>query len=263
MGKKIKKVVIAAAGEGTRMLHLTKNKPKHLIKVKKRPFLSYVLDNLLEAGYRELILVVGYKADNFKLFLKDYKSPIKGNYKIKIINQFEKTGKNKYGTACPLMCVKNLIKEENFLFVVGDNLFSVNDLKSFNIEDCYNYIGGIYHQQPQKYGVIISDKGFLKKIVEKPKKNIGNMINTGIYKFTPKVFKKLSGIKKSSRGEYEITDIISSLAKKNQVKIKMLKDFWTDFGNPADIMNTSRILTENGNCKRTTKKSPQNIRMSQ
>ena len=42
----ITKVVIAAAGQGTRMLHLSKDKPKHLIEVNKRPFLAYVLDNL-------------------------------------------------------------------------------------------------------------------------------------------------------------------------------------------------------------------------
>jgi len=51
----IEKVVIAAAGEGTRMLHLTTNKSKHLIRVRKRPFLAYLLDNLFLAGYRDLI----------------------------------------------------------------------------------------------------------------------------------------------------------------------------------------------------------------
>jgi dTDP-glucose pyrophosphorylase len=45
----IKKVVIAAAGEGTRMLHLTTNKSKHLIKVKKRPFLSAIKKILLKS----------------------------------------------------------------------------------------------------------------------------------------------------------------------------------------------------------------------
>ena len=43
----IKKVVIAAAGQGTRMLGLSKDKSKHLIYVKDRPFLAYLLDNLV------------------------------------------------------------------------------------------------------------------------------------------------------------------------------------------------------------------------
>ncbi len=60
--------MIAAAGEGTRMLHLTNGKPKHLINVKKRPFLAYLLDNLFVAGYRDLILIVGYKQELIKNF---------------------------------------------------------------------------------------------------------------------------------------------------------------------------------------------------
>ena len=56
------KIVIAAAGKGTRMRHLTKNKPKPLIEIHKKPFLAYLLDNILKAGYEEIILVVGYKS---------------------------------------------------------------------------------------------------------------------------------------------------------------------------------------------------------
>ena len=94
----IRKVVVAAAGQGTRMLHLTKNKSKHLIKVNQKPFLTYLLDNLLKAGYKELILVVGYEEQKMRDFLKKY------NYKATVINQFEILGgKEKiYGTACPL-----------------------------------------------------------------------------------------------------------------------------------------------------------------
>jgi len=56
MAEMIKKVVIAAAGYGTRMLHLATNKPKHLINIRERPFLYYLLSNLKEAGLEEMIL---------------------------------------------------------------------------------------------------------------------------------------------------------------------------------------------------------------
>jgi len=59
----VKKVVIAAAGQGTRMLELSKNKSKHLICVQNRPFLAYLMDNLVMAGYRDIILVVGFKKE--------------------------------------------------------------------------------------------------------------------------------------------------------------------------------------------------------
>lgn len=234
----IEKVVIAAAGRGTRMLHLTKNKSKHLIRVLKKPFLVYFLDNLLEAGYKELILVVGYKKEKMEEFLKEYKYTTK----IRVINQFEILGEKEYGTACPLKCVKDIIGKDNFLMVYGDNLYSIKDLRAFNIKDEYNYVAGFYHQKPEKYGVLKVENDFLKEIVEKPKKYIGNLINTGLYKFTSEVFEKISQISLSPRGEYELTDVINLLAKEKKVKVKKIKDYWLDFGNPADIMRLSQFL---------------------
>ena len=68
----IKKVVVSAAGHGTRMLQLSENKPKHLIEIKNRPFLAYLLDHIFEAGYQEVILVGGYKQDAMKEFVEGY-----------------------------------------------------------------------------------------------------------------------------------------------------------------------------------------------
>jgi bifunctional UDP-N-acetylglucosamine pyrophosphorylase/glucosamine-1-phosphate N-acetyltransferase len=54
-------------------------------------------------------------------------------------------------------------------------------------------------------------------------------------------------LKKSPRGEFEITDVISLLSKDKKVKIKKIKDYWHDFGNPADVEKLSNFLDEN--CK--------------
>jgi dTDP-glucose pyrophosphorylase len=77
---------------------------------------------------------------------------------------------------------------------------------------------------------------------------VGKLINTGLYKFTPEVFDKIGKIKKSPRGEYELTDVISLLAKKKKVKVKIIQDYWHDFGNPGDVIKLSRFL-KNGYCK--------------
>ncbi len=239
----IKKVVISAAGQGTRMLELSKDKPKHLIEVKDRPFLAYLLDNILEAGYQEVILVVGYREDLMKEFIKNYK--FKGEtQKISIVSQFEILGpkEKEYGTACPLKCVKDFVKNENFISLVGDNFYSANDLKAMNIDDQYNYVAGLENDHPEKFGVLITEGEFLKEIIEKPKEFVGNLINTSLYKFTPEVFEKLPLIKKSERGEYEITDVISLLAKDGKVKIKIIKDNWMDFGRPEDIEKFSGYI---------------------
>ena len=221
----IKKVVIAAAGQGTRMLHLSDNKSKHLIRVQDRPFLAYLLDNLILAGYTDIVLVVGFKKDLMEEFVKNYSSSSKkeSELKINIVDQHEILGpkEKEYGTACPIKCVKNIVGQEGFIYVYGDNLFSVEDLKSMSIDDEFCYIAGLKQDHPEKYGVLIEDgDDFLEKIIEKPKDFVGDLINAGLYKFTPEVFDKISQIKKSPRGEYEITDVISLLAKEKRVKIK-------------------------------------------
>ena len=232
----INKVVIAAAGRGTRMLHLTNDRPKHLIEVNGRSFLSYLLDNLFFAGYKDIILVGGYMGEQVLDFKKKYAPPKKGEFKIEFINQFDYFDpKEKCGTACPVMCVKDKIKEQ-FLYICGDNLFSAKDLKLMNIDDEFCYISGVKQEHPEKYGVLIGgEKDFLEEIIEKPKEFKGNLVNAGLYKFTPEIFNKVTQIKKSPRGEYEITDAVSLLAKEKRVKIKEIKDYWHDFGNPEDI----------------------------
>lgn len=240
----VKKVVIAVAGQGTRMLDLTKDKSKHLIEVLGKPFLSYVLDNLLKAGYSDFILVTGYESKLIESFLKKF------GYKAKVVNQFEILGDPKgspekiYGTACPLMCVKNI--KEPFLYLSGDNYYSVEDLKAINIDDDYVYVVCAESKNPQDFGVLVEDGEFLKEIIEKPQSFVGNLINTSLYKFTSEIFDKVEKIKKSSRGEYEITDAVSLLAKEKKVKIKKIKGFWMDFGKPEDIEKFEKFL-KNGN----------------
>ena len=239
----IKKVVISAAGQGTRMLELSKDKSKHLIEVKNRPFLAYLLDNILNAGYTDIILVVGFREDLIKNFLNNYKFEGK-DYNIKTVNQFEVLGprEKEYGTACPLKCVKEFMGNEQFISLVGDNFYSVEDLKSMNIDDRYNYVGGLKNDHPEKFGVLMTEGEFLKEIVEKPKEFVGDLVNTSLYKFTPEVFEKLPLIEKSPRGEYEITDVISLLAKEKKVKVKILKDNWMDFGKPEDLEKFSKLI---------------------
>lgn len=242
----VKKVVIAAAGQGTRMLHLSDDKSKHLICVKDRPFLAYLMDQLAEAGYTDIVLVVGFKKELMFDFVENYLAEQKNrSIKIEVVDQHEILGpkEKEYGTACPIKCVKDIVGNENFLYVYGDNLFSVDDLKSMNIDDGFCYIAGLKQEHPEKYGVLIEDgDDFLDKIIEKPKEFVGDLINAGLYKFTPEVFKKINLISKSPRGEYEITDVISLLAQGKRVKIKKIKDYWHDFGNPDDVEKLSKFL---------------------
>lgn len=249
----VKKVVVAAAGQGTRMLHLSNDKSKHLICVRNRPFLAYLMDNLVLAGYSEIILVVGFKKELMADFKKDFLKcseavkNSKENIKIEIVDQHEILGpkEKEYGTACPVKCVKDIVGNESFIYVYGDNLFSVDDLKLMNIDDEFSYIAGLKQDHPEKYGVLIENgDDFLDSIIEKPKEFVGNLINAGLYKFTTEIFDKLKDIKKSPRGEYEITDVISILAKEKKVKIRKIKDYWHDFGNPDDVEKLTKFIDD-------------------
>ncbi|OGZ69001.1 MAG: hypothetical protein A3D44_00355 [Candidatus Staskawiczbacteria bacterium RIFCSPHIGHO2_02_FULL_42_22] len=240
----IKKVVISAAGPGTRMQELSKDKPKHLIEINQRPFLAYLLDNILDAGYQQIMLVVGYKQDLMKEFVDGYKKD--HDCSIDIVSQFEVLGpkEKEYGTACPLKCVRDFVGNDQFISLVGDNFYSVEDLRLMNIDDQYCYVAGLKNDHPEKFGVLLTDGEFLKEIIEKPKEFVGDLINTSLYKFTSDVFEKLPLIEKSPRGEYEITDVISLLAKDGKVKVKMVKDNWMDFGRPEDIEKFSGLLKQ-------------------
>ncbi|MEK7479167.1 MAG: sugar phosphate nucleotidyltransferase, partial [Patescibacteria group bacterium] len=219
------KAIIAAAGRGTRMGALTQNQPKHLIEVAGKPFLYHVLQNLKQGGVKEFILVVGYHAEAMREFAKKYES----EFDITLINQFEKFGEEKYGTSVPIEAAESEIKNESFLAIYGDNLYSPKDVRRLLETDDFNYISVLEHAEPEKYGVAVMDEnGFLTKIVEKPKEYISNFINTGLYKFTPEIFNEVRRVQKSPRGEYELTDAVQALATRRRVKVLKLEDYWQD-----------------------------------
>ncbi len=243
----INKIVVLAAGKGTRMLNYSKNQPKHLINIGDKPFLYYHFNNLKQAGFSEIIVVVGYKKEKMEEFAKQY-----GNeFNLKLINQYEKIGTKKYGTACPVEAVKDIIGEENFIVVNGDDLFAINDLKEIKkLNDNFCYASGLKDNHPEYYGIFKMQNNYLKKIIEKPKPNIDfdakqpkkYLINAGLYKFTPEIFKAIKNIKKSSRGEYELTDAISILAQKQKVKIFPIINHRLTFSNPDDIKKMEKFL---------------------
>jgi len=216
------KVVILAAGLGKRMGEFTKVIPKPLIKINNRPFLYYLLENIKNLG-RDTGVIVGYKKEEIIKFCR------KHGIKVSFIEQ-----KGQNGTGHAVKYAKGFVGDENFIVVMGDNYYSEEDLKKVCKDDNINYIAVIRSKCPERYGVVVERNGFLKKIVEKPKCFVNNIVNTGLYKFTPEIFKALEKIKLSERGEYELTDAIKLLAKENKVKVVEIKD-WLDLGCPDDV----------------------------
>jgi len=235
----ITKVVIPAAGKGTRMLDLAKDRPKNLIKVLDKPFLYYLLKNLKDAGFTDMILVVGYCKEKQEEFARKYKE----EFNLTLVDQFQIIGTDRYGTACPVEAVQETVGNDQFITVYGDNLYSVEDLQKMHTEDEYCYVAGLEVEDPHNYGVLVRDGGdLLERIIEKPKEFVGNLINTGLYKFTPDIFEAIKKVELSPRNEYELTDALSILAKEKKVKVTMIKDYWLDFGKPEDIEKVAEFL---------------------
>jgi len=226
------KAVIMAAGKGTRMLPLTKTTPKVLIEINGKPFLHYVIKNLKKAGFDEFGIIAGYLKEQIHDFIN------KNNINATLIEQ-----KKQLGTGHAVIQAKEFCKDEDFIVLGGDNLFSVSDLNAINKKDKFCYaVGKEMPGNISKYGVFVVEDTMLKKIVEKPKNPPSNIINIGLYKFTSEIWKALNQIEISPRGEYELTDAVNILAKKEKVKALKLKDYWLDLGSKEDIPKVEKSL---------------------
>lgn len=223
------KAVILAAGKGTRMLPLTNDIPKVLININEEPFFCHVLEKL--KGF-ELGIVIGYKGDMIKKYVEAC------DINAEFIEQ-----KELLGTGHAISQAEKFVGNEDFIVIMGDNLYSENDIKEVSSKQG-SCVAGKESDHPEKYGVLVHEGEILKKIVEKPRELVGNLVNTGLYKFTPEIFNVLKQIKKSERGELEVTDAINILAKQGKVKVHKIKDYWIDFGKPEDIETVSKFLKQ-------------------
>lgn len=227
----MKKIVILAAGKGTRMLPITEEVPKALIEVANKPFLFWLLQSVKKAGFTDIAIIVGYKKEMIADFLK------KEGIKAALIEQ-----KEQKGTGHAVLQAEKFCGKDDFVVVMGDNLYSEKDILAIGKDSNFCYIAGFKHTNPERFGVLVTKGDLLVRIHEKPKEFVGDIINTGLYKFTPEIFDALKRISLSPRGEYELTDAITVLAQKGKVKVIQLHDFWKDFGKVEDISEVERFL---------------------
>jgi len=232
------KALILAAGKGLRLRPLTLERPKPLIKVAGKPLLYFIMKNLHEAGFSDVGIVVGYKKEMVEGFLDTM-----GSYGLdaELIEQ-----KEQMGTGHAIKTAEQWVGGENFLALMGDNLYSPSDLSALNKADKFCHVAGYEHDNPERFGVLVQNNGFLERIVEKPKSFVGSFINTALYKFTPDIFDSLRHIKKSERGEYEITDAITELCRNNKVRTVRINDYWLDLGSEADIKTITDFIRSRG-----------------
>src|SRR3989338_7304779 len=220
--------VLLAGGSASRLRPLTKVTNKHLLPVYKKPMIYYPLETLLKAGIKEIMIVTGgeHIGDFFRLLGSGKEWGARFSYDIQEGNT---------GTGAALLLAEDFARDEEFLVILGDNVIH---------EDIGRFVDQFKKEKdrfeakilvakvknPQKYGVVEFKGKRIIDIIEKPQSPLSNYVNTGLWIFKPSVFGLLKDLEKSSRGEYEVTDVLSHYAKKGLLSFSILKSKWTDAG---------------------------------
>ncbi len=230
------KALILAAGEGTRMRPLTANIPKPLLPVAGKPFLSHIIETLKNLEITDIYLLIGWKNLKIKEYFGDGQ---RFGVKITYLLQEERLG-----TAHAVGIAKSDM-DSPFLCINGDIVLTRSYIKGL-MESYKIHKGNIMSlakvERPERFGVVKLEKEHVMEIVEKPKEPKSNLINAGIYIFTPEVFTAIDNTPKSTRGEYEITESIKILMKSNDIYGYVLDEPWVEIGRPWDLLRANTML---------------------
>ena len=225
--------VILAAGKSTRTYPLTLTRPKPLLKAANKTLLEHNLDNLNNI-VDEAIIVVGYK----KNMIKNYIGNKYKNMRIKYAEQ-----KKQSGTGNALSAAEKYIKNE-FISLYGDDIYSMEDFKNI-LRHKYSILTS-KAERPELFGIIVEKNKILMSIVEKPQKFVSNLVNTGLYKLDKNFFSIIKKLRKSVRSEYELTDAVNQLAKRENIYCVESKQ-WIPISYAWDLLRADKILRGNKN----------------
>jgi len=227
------KAFILAAGKGTRMRPLTVNTPKPLLPVGGKPILQHLIDNI-EERVDEIIILIGWKGEKIKETVHSEKAKIKFTRQEKLL-----------GTADAINHAEKFM-DDSFICMNGDVIVpksSLHEFIDFFEEKENSTIGMARVEDPESYGVVITEGDEVTDIIEKPKKPKSNLINAGLYGFTTDIFKAIEETEKSSRGEYEITDSLQILIDQKLLGFE-IKDKWYELSRPWDLLSANKELME-------------------
>ena len=237
----IKKGIILAGGTGTRLSPLTKSVNKQLLPIHDKPMIFYPLSIMMLANIRKILMIVNPgQINNFKTLLGDG-----SRYGINITYKIQDKPR---GLPDAFVLGKSFINNENVALILGDNFFYGQSLTQ-KLEKSKKHKSGatIFLKEvstPENYGVAKISNQKIEKIIEKPKKFVSRNAITGLYFFDKNVSSYSSKLKKSSRGELEITDLIKEYKKRNKLKYELIGRgaIWSDAGKIEDLSNVTNYV---------------------
>lgn len=229
------KAVIAAAGFGTRFLPQTKAMPKEMLPLVEKPIIQYVVEELVKAGIRDIIIVTGYGKrsieDHFDMPTADLTATLEAGGKeeslaglreiANMANFIYVRQKRPLGNAAPLLYAGHLIKDEPFIYTWGDDFIGATPTRFEQMIDAHLMTGGSIvscvpaqnDEDYKRYGVVagtpVQNADNLLKmttIVEKPGKDKApsNLMSVSGYLFNSDVIDYVQRIAESHDGNGEL-----------------------------------------------------------
>lgn len=230
-----RKGIILAGGSGSRLSPITYAVCKQLLPLFNKPMIYYPLTTLMLSGIKDILIIVSSKdLENFQNLLGDGSQwGISLNYKIQ-----EKPD----GVAQAFIIGEEFIGNDPVALILGDNFFHAQGLTKI-LQDASNSQNGATLfaypvRDPERFGIINFDSNFkIKSFEEKPKFSKSKYAITGLYFYDNKIIEMSKGLKFSSRGELEITDINNLYLKENNIKVEILGrgTAWIDTGTPESL----------------------------
>ena len=236
-------VIIPLAGKGTRLRPHTHLVPKPMLKVAGRPVMDYVMDRLEGLDVSELIFITGHLKEQVEQYATS-----RYRYPSRFVEQ-----KVQDGTAGAVDLARPFVRED-VLIVFVDTVFEA-DLTLINRTEADGIIWAKEVEDYQRFGVVVSDpRGFMTKIVEKPKEPISKLANIGLYyiRDTAALFAGIDAVKGApkNKGEYYLTDAFQHMIEHGR-RIKTAEvGGWYDCGEVGTLLESNRILLEEGRARR-------------
>jgi glucose-1-phosphate thymidylyltransferase len=230
------KVLIPLAGQGTRLLPYTENRQKALLPVCDKPVLDQVLHPFLEAGIRDISLVIGHLGDQIKDYMTKY-----SDLRIRYITQPQQRG---LGEAV-FLGLEN--ESEPMVIILSDTILEM-DFGGF-IHEEGNLLGVMEVDDPRRFGVVETEGRQILSMVEKPVKPISNLAISGIYRIEQpsKLRESLKSMMTSAiktKGEFQLTDALNHMLEVGDEFRTFPIDRWLDCGTKESLLATNCYLLQ-------------------
>jgi glucose-1-phosphate thymidylyltransferase len=235
----IRKGIILAGGNGSRLRPLTDIISKQLLPIYNKPMIFFPLSCLINMDVKEILII------SDPMNMKFYKKLLGNGKKFKV-NISYKIQYRPNGIAAAYILAKQFLNNCPSVLILGDNIFHGSNLisqfkKAFN--DVNSTLFTYEVDNPSIYGVLEIKNG-KKYITEKPKKTKSKKAIVGIYFLDNQASKIAQSLKYSKRKELEITDLNNIYLKKNKINIVNLDQgiAWLDTGSFEALLDAANFV---------------------